>query len=242
MKGLGTIINVAAVIIGGLIGLLVKSGLKERFQRILTQACGLSTVFIGASGALSGMLKLSGDGGLTTANTMLIVISLVAGGFIGEAINLEDKMDKLGRSLRSLVKDNSNSRFVEGFVTASLVTCVGAMAIVGSIQDGLTGDYSLLFSKSVLDCIIIVIFASSYGVGAIFAALPIAVWQGLITLFAALISGLIESNVSLIPNLSCVGSVLIFCVGTNLAFDTKLKVGNLLPAMLVPVVYSLITG
>lgn len=239
MKGLGTIINVAAVIVGGGIGLFIKSGLKKRFQEIFMQSCGLATIFIGLGGALSGILHIdSTTGTISTQNTLLIVISLVLGGLIGELINIEQLLDRFGEKLKSLVKAKNDHSFVDGFVTASLVICVGAMAIVGSIQDGLTGDYSMLAAKALLDFIIVMVFASSLGIGVLFSALPLGIYQGAITLCAALIAPFFSD--ALISNMSCVGSILIFCVGYNIAFGKKIRVGNLLPAILIPVFYALL--
>lgn len=237
MRGLGTIINVAATVAGGLIGTLIKTGMKKRFQDILMQACGLATIFIGIGGALTGLLKVV-DGGITTQNTMLLVGSMVIGGLVGEAINIELRLDKLGAKLQKLAKAENNNMFVEGFVTASLVICVGAMAIVGSIQDGLTGDYSMLAAKAVLDFVIVMVFASTLGIGVVFSAIPLGIYQGLITLCAVLISPFLTDE--LINNMSFIGSTLIFCVGYNLVFGKKIKVGNLLPAIIIPVFYALI--
>lgn len=235
MKGLGTIINVAAVIIGSGFGLLIKTGLKKRFQEILMQACGLATIFIGISGALTGMLFIDETGVISSKNTMLLVCSLVIGGLIGELINIEKRLDHFGEKIKAMVHAQNDNSFVDGFVTASLVICVGAMAIVGSIQDGLTGDYSMLVAKALLDLIIVMVFASSLGVGVMFSALPLGIYQGAITFFAVLISPYLSDV--LICDMSCVGSVLIFCVGYNIAFGKKIRVGNLLPAILVPVIY-----
>ena len=229
MKGLGTIVNVAAVIAGSGIGLLIKNGLRQRFQDILMQACGIATIFIGIGGALTGLLK----------NTMLLVFSLVLGSLLGEALNIELHMEHLGDTLKALVNAKKDTQFVNGFVTATLVICIGAMAIVGSIQDGLTGDYTMLLAKSLLDFVIVMVFASTLGIGVMFAAIPLGVYQGGITLGASLISGYM--NETLISNLSCIGSVLIFCVGVNLAFKKMIKVGNMLPAILVPIVYNFLT-
>lgn len=235
MRGLGTIVNVALMVVGGLVGLLCRGGLKERFRETLMQACGLATIFIGASGALQMIFRV-GDGGLETGYTMLIVLSLVIGGLCGEAINIEKRLDSLGEKLKNLVKAKSDSRFVEGFVTVSLVTCVGAMAICGPLEEGLTGNSQTLFVKSILDMVITAVFASVYGVGAIFGALSVGVYQGLITLFAVFISPFMSDH--LIMTLSGIGSVLIFGVGLNLIAPKKCKVGNLLPALLVPVAYE----
>ena len=236
MKGLGTLVNVLAVLAGSGLGMLIKTGLKRRFRDILMQACGIATIFLGISGALAGLLKVE-NGAVSTQNTMLLIFSLVLGGLAGEALNIEAGMEALGERLKRLVRDNSDSRFVDGFVTASLVICVGAMAIVGSIQDGLTGDHTLLFSKSLLDFVIVMVFAATFGLGVMFSALPLGILQGGITLAAALVAGFLSE--SLISDLSCVGSVLIFCVGLNVAFNAKIRVGNLLPALLVPVLWAL---
>lgn len=237
MKGLGTIVNFLAVILGSGLGLVIKTGLKPRFHEILMQTCGLATLFIGLSGAMTGLLKLNETGSFESANTMLLVFSLVIGGLLGEFLKLETRMENLGERLKSLMKAGNDTRFVEGFVTATLVICVGAMAIVGSIQDGLTGDYRMLFTKALLDLIIVMVFASSLGIGVMFSSVPLLLYQGAITLFAALISGYM--NDALISYLSCIGSVLIFCVGINLLFGKKIRVGNLLPAILIPVFYTL---
>lgn len=236
MKGLGTLVNVLAVLAGSGLGMLIKTGLKRRFRDILMQACGIATIFLGISGALAGLLKVE-NGAVSTKNTMLLIFSLVLGGLAGEALNIEAGMEALGERLKRLVRDKSDSRFVDGFVTASLVICVGAMAIVGSIQDGLTGDHTLLFSKSLLDFVIVMVFAATFGLGVMFSALPLGILQGGITLAAALVAGFLSE--SLISDLSCVGSVLIFCVGLNVAFNAKIRVGNLLPALLVPVLWAL---
>ena len=234
MIGLGTIINTLAVIVGGLIGMCLKNGLKKNLQDILMQACGVATIFIGASGTLAKMFIIE-NGNISTKGTMLLIFSLVLGGVLGEAVNIEEKMDYLGEKLKKSVKAEKDNLFVEGFVNVSLIICVGAMAIVGSIQDGISGDYSLLTTKAVLDLVIVVVFASTYGVGAVFSAVPIFVYQGGITLMAA-IGGTFLSD-AIINDLSFIGNALIFCVGVNIAFGKKFRVGNMLPALLVPVVY-----
>ena len=234
MIGLGTIINTLAVVVGGLIGMCLKNGLKKNLQDILMQACGVATIFIGASGTLAKMFVIE-NGSLSTQGTMLLIFSLVLGGILGEAINIEEKMDFLGEKIKKAVKAEKDNLFVEGFVNVSLIICVGAMAIVGSIQDGISGDYSLLATKAVLDLVIVVVFASSYGLGAVFSAVPIFLYQGGITLMTA-IGGSFLSD-AIISDLSFIGNALIFCVGVNIAFGKKFRVGNMLPALLVPIVY-----
>lgn len=239
MNGLGTIINVAAVILGSLLGIVIRGGLKEKTQNILVQACGLATLFIGIGGALEKMLVVTEDG-IQVTGTLLLICSLVIGGFIGEWIDIEMRLDHVGGRLRKMVKTGTDNRFVDGFVTASLVICIGAMAVVGSLQDGLTGDYSMLLSKSVLDFIITLVFASTMGVGVLFSALPLGIYQGGITLLAVFIAPYLTDQ--MISELSMVGSVLIFGVGINLLWEKKLKVGNLLPALVIPISYELLKG
>ncbi len=236
---IGTIINTAAVIAGGLAGLCLKNGLKQKTQDILMQACGVSSIFIGVSGALSKMLVIE-EGKITTTGTMLLIFSLVIGSMIGEFLDIEAGMDLVGEKIKKAVRAQNDNLFVEGFVNVSLIICVGAMAIVGSIQDGISGDYSLLTAKAVLDLVIVLIFAATYGVGAVFSAVPIFVYQGSITLLASFLGSFVSEAV--INDLSFVGSVLIFCVGVNIAFGKKFRVGNMLPSLIVPVVYRVISG
>lgn len=231
MIGLGTIANVAAIIAGGSIGLLLKGGLKEHYQQALQKAMGLCTIFIGGSGALAGML-LPENGGLSTINTLPMILAMVIGTVIGEICDFDGRMETLGHFLKEKASASGDSRFVEGFVTASLTVCIGAMAIVGSIQDGLLGDPATLYTKSVLDFVILIVFASAYGKGALFSALPVGVLQGSITILAALLGG---SGLSqpVIDSMGLLGNILIFCVGVNLAFGPKFRVANMLPALVI---------
>ena len=238
MFGLGTLINTAVVFLGGLIGMCLKNGLKKNVQDILMQTCGVATIFIGASGTLAKMFVIENNN-VSVKGTMLLIISLVIGGMLGEVMHIEDTMDSLGERIKKAVKAEKDNLFVEGFVNVSLITCVGAMAIVGSIQDGISGDYSLLMTKSILDLVIVVVFSSTYGVGAVFSAVPIFVYQGSITLMAA-VGGSFLSD-AIISDLSFVGNALIFCVGANIAFGKKFRVGNMLPALIVPVIYNCLT-
>ncbi len=235
MIGLGTIINTAAVIVAGIIGMGLKNGIKPGVHSILMQACGISTIFIGAAGTISKMLVLT-DGKFDTTGTMLLIFSLVIGSSLGEMLDIETKMDSLGERIKTAVKKQNDTMFVDGFVNVSLIICVGAMAIVGSMQDGISGDYSMLAAKSVLDFVIVMIFASTHGAGAIFSAIPLFVYQGGITVLAAIGGSFVSDAV--INDLSLVGSALIFCVGVNLCFGKKIKVGNMLPALVVAAVYN----
>jgi hypothetical protein len=237
MRGTGTIVNIIAVLIGGFAGMFLKKGLKERYQEILMQALGLATIFIGVSGALKGMFVIE-DGSISTSGTMLMIFSLVLGSILGEWIDLESRMEGFGEWLKAKCGGKNDSQFVEGFVASSLTICVGAMAIVGALQDGMTGDASMLYAKAVLDGVIVAVFASAYGKGAIFSALPVGIWQGLITIFAGALEPFFTQQI--ISDLSFVGNMLIFCVGVNLAFGKKFRVGNMLPALIFVIVYDLI--
>ncbi|WP_084756937.1 DUF554 domain-containing protein [Clostridium sp. DMHC 10] len=237
MRGLGTIINTTAVIIGSAIGMFLKNGMKQKMQDILMQACGVATIFIGIAGALQGMITIN-NGRIETKGTMLLIFSLVIGGFIGQVLDIEKWLDTLGEKIKTVARIKEDNQFVEGFVNASLIICIGAMAIVGSIQDGLKGDYSMLAAKSILDFVIVIILASTHGFGVMFSAIPVFVYQGGIT-FITILAGPLLGKV-LIENLSFVGSALIFCVGVNISFGKKFRVGNMLPALLVPVAYEVI--
>ena len=236
MIGLGTIVNTAAVVAGGVLGLLLKNGVAKKFEAILMQTLGLATVFIGAGGVLKYMLVVE-NGALATRGTMLLIFSLVIGCILGQMLDIEAQMEKLGIRLKAAVRIKNDNRFVEGFVTTSLIICIGAMAIVGAMEDGLSGDSSTLIAKAVLDFALVVILASTYGVGAVFSAIPIFVYQGAITVIAALFGAVISDQ--LIAELSFVGSALIFCVGVNLVREKTFRVANMLPALLIPIVVEL---
>lgn len=236
MIGLGTIINTAAVIAGGLLGMLLKKSIAQRFEKILMQALGLATIFIGVSGVLGYMLTVE-NGSISTQGTMLLIFSLVIGAILGQLIDIEAKMEKLGIKLKAAVRIKNDNHFVEGFVNASLIICVGAMAIVGAMQDGISGNSSTLVAKAALDFAIVAIIAATYGVGVVFSALPLFIYQGAITLIAALFGSIISQP--LIEELSFVGSALIFCVGVNLVREKTFKVANMLPALLVPIIVEL---
>ena len=236
MIGLGTLVNTVAVIAGGLLGLVLKNGIAKRFEKILMQGLGLATLFIGISGVLKYMLVME-NGILSTRGTMLLIFSLVIGCLLGQWVDIESKMETLGIKLKAAVRVKNDNHFVEGFVTSSLIICVGAMAIVGSMQDGLSGDSSMLIAKALLDFVLVIILAAAYGIGVVFSAIPIFLYQGAITLIAALFGSVIRDV--LIEELSFVGSALIFCVGANLIREKTFRVANMLPALLVPIFVEL---
>lgn len=237
MIGLGTIINSAAIIVGGVFGLLFGKLLKERVQDTLQKANGVCVLFIGIAGAMEGMLRLSGST-LSSGRSMLIVASLALGALVGELMNIEHWVERFGEWLKIKTGNSKDKDFVNGFVTASLTVCIGAMAVVGSIKDGIEGDISILTTKAILDLIIVMVMTCSLGKGCIFSAIPVAVFQGTITALARLIKPLMTE--AALANLSLIGSVLIFCVGVNLVWGKKIKVANLLPSLVFAVAISFI--
>ena len=232
MYGLGTLINVAAIIVGGLFGLLFGRFIKERHRETLGKACGLSVIFIGVAGALKGMFSVT-DGKLVYGGDFLIIGALALGAIVGEIINIEGGFEKFGAFLKEKTHSTRDASFIEGFVSASFTVCIGAMAIVGSINDGLYGDITVLVTKSILDFIIIMVMAASLGKGAIFSAIPVGILQGGVTAASFLIKPIMTETALLY--LSVVGNILIFCVGINLVFGKKIKVANLLPAIVFAV-------
>ena len=233
MYGLGTIINTAAIVAGGAGGALFGRFLKENVQDTLTKVCGVSTLFIAITGALEKMLTVE-NGAIVSHGAMLVIGCLTIGAVIGELLNLEGAFERFGEWLKLKTGNARDKRFVDAFVTASLTVCIGAMAIVGSIEDGISGDYSILATKAVLDFIIIMVMSCSMGRGAIFSAIPVAILQESITVLAGLLRPVM--TVGALANLSMVGNVLIFCVGINLIWDKKVRVANLLPSIVAAVI------
>ena len=238
MPGLGTLINVAGIIIGGLAGLIFKKALKLRVQDTLMMACGVCVLFLGIAGAMEQMLTLAEDGTLKSGGTMMVIASLVLGGVIGELIDIEAAMERFGRWLRKVTHSEGDGGFVDAFLTATLTVCIGAMAVVGSIQDGILCDHSTLTAKAVLDLIIVMIMTAAKGKGCIFSAIPVAIFQGTITALSRLIEPVMNAHA--LSYLSLVGSILIFCVGVTLVWGKKIKVANLLPSVVLSVVCAYI--
>ena len=233
MAGLGTVINTAAILAGGICGGLFGRFLNESAQDTLTKACGVSTLFIAVTGALEKMLSVQ-EGTIVSSGSMLVVICLAIGAVAGEILNIEGAFERFGQWLKIKSGNARDKDFVNAFVTASLTVCIGAMAIVGSIEDGLTGDYSVLATKAILDLILIMVMSCSMGKGAVFSAIPVAVFQGTITALAGLLRPVMTA--AALANLSLVENVLIFCVGINLVWGKKVKVANLLPAIVAAVI------
>lgn len=237
MIGLGTIINTAAIILGGLAGGLFGKRLTERYQDILTKAMGLCVIFLGIAGALEKMFTIQ-DGKISSGGTMMVIASFAVGSLVGEWLNIEHHINRFGEWLKVKTGNSKDKVFVDAFVTASLTVCVGAMAIVGSIQDGILGDYHTLLMKAILDFVIICVMTASMGKGCGFSAIPVAIFQGIITLLARGIEPIMTE--AALANLSMVGSMLIFCVGINLIWEKTFKVANMLPAIVVAVIWAFI--
>ena len=222
---LGTIVNAAAIIAGASVGLLFRNGIPDKYNRTVMQAIGLAVVLIGLKGALG------------CDDLLVIIISLAAGSLIGEMIGIENYLEKLGRFLERKFSKGT-STFSTGFVTASLMYCVGSMAIVGALESGLTGNHATLFAKATLDGIVGIILSSSLGIGVLFAAVPVFVYQGGITLLAGLLKPLLVPAV--VSQMSATGGLLIVALGLNMIRDEKIKVGTMLPAIFLPLIYYII--
>lgn len=235
MVGLGTILNVAGILAGGLGGLVFGRKMEKRYQDTLMSANGVCVLFLGIAGCLEEMYQVAGNR-VESGGTMMMIGSFAIGALLGEWMNLELHMEQFGEWLKKKTKSDGDAGFVDGFVTASLTVCIGAMAVVGSIQDGILGDYSILAAKAVLDLIIILVMTASMGKGCIFSAIPVGVFQGSITLLARLIEPLMTEQA--LSNLSLTGSIMIFCVGVNLVWGKKIKVANMLPTLLVAVIWA----
>lgn len=233
MIGTGTIINTLAVFAGGIAGLLFGKRMDERYQKTLMSSAGVCVLFLGISGAMEQMLQIQ-DGKLGATGTMMVIASMAIGSVVGELINIEDAMEHFGEWLKKKTGNSGDKNFVDAFVSTSLTICIGAMAVVGSIKDGISGDYSILVAKAVLDMIVVLIMTASQGKGAVFSAIPVAVFQGSITILARFIEPLMTTQA--LANLSLTGSILIFCVGINLVWGKMIRVANMLPALMIAVI------
>ena len=234
MPGLGTIINVVFIILGGTAGVLFGSRLKENMRETLLLANAVAVLFIGISGALQQMFTAAENGTLQSSGTMMMIAALGIGAVVGEFIDLEGKIEKFGEWLKRKTGNSGDAGFVGAFVTASLTVCIGAMAIVGAIQDGIAGDWSTLGAKAILDLIIVMVMTCSLGKGCVFSAIPVFLWEGALTLLASAIRPVMTD--AAMGYLSLVGNVLIFCVGINLVWGKRIRVANLLPAVALAVI------
>ncbi|MGN0952238.1 MAG: DUF554 domain-containing protein [Megasphaera elsdenii] len=236
--GIGVLANVLGIVGGGLLGLGCGRLISERFQKAIMMACAVAVIFLGLTGTVKEMLQIGADGGVTLVGTNCMLASLIGGAVIGEAIDLEDRMERFGHWLQQKTGSGGDTRFVEGFVTASLTVCIGAMAVIGSINDRLLSDPSVLFAKTVIDAVIVMIMTSVLGKGCIFSAISVGIFQGIIFLLAGFLEPIMTP--AALKSLSAVGNILIFCVGTNLFGLPHVRIANLLPALVIAVVWVLV--
>ena len=238
IHGLGTLINAAAIVAGGIAGALFGRSIKENHQNIVLRATAIAIMFIGAAGSFSKLIFINEDGTLGTTGTINIVISLALGAFIGEIIDIDGFFERIGAWLRHQSGNDSDSGFINGFVTASLTCGIGAMGIMGSIQDGVYGDYSILAAKATIDFVLLIVMTAAMGKGCAFSALTVLVLQGTMTALAAVLSDFMTEP--MLDAISMTGGILIFCIGFNLMWPKMIKVANLLPALVITVIIACI--
>ena len=237
MIGLGTFYNALGGVFGGLLGLLIGQRLSEDFHETLLKVKGVAVFVLGIAATLEKMLVVHGSH-VESHGSMMLILSLVIGTVIGELLKIEEGFERLGTWLKEKTGNQGDTSFVDAFMTTALTICIGAMAVVGAVQDGLTGDTSTLLAKAILDMVIVLVLTVSKGKGATFAVVPLVILQGLITLLAHLIAPIMTPQA--LSNLSLVGSSLILCVGINLIWGKRIKVANLLPAVLIAIIWAFV--
>jgi len=234
MFGTGTIINVCAIIIGGSLGLIAGKWIPNHCQEMILRIMGTCVLLVGISGVLEQMIVIH-NSTITTKGTMMMVISMSLGCLVGEVLNLEGRIENFGCWLREKSGHSGDKYFLEAFICTTMTVGIGAMAVVGAVQDGIYGDNTTLVAKSLMDFVIVLVMASSMGKGCIFSAIPVAILQGSITLLAHFIEPLL--TITALSNLSMVGSALIFCVGVNLIWENTFRLANLLPSLIIAILY-----
>ena len=227
---LAVFVNALTVILGSALGILLKKHLKEEYTKTVIACMGICTMVIGVTGAIA------------TSNIIIVVVCLVVGTVIGELLKLEQRLDNVGNWLKSKLPQKGNGQFTEGFVSASLLFCIGSMSIMGSFEAGLQGNYDITFAKSAMDGIISVTFAATMGIGVAFSSLTILAYQGGLTLLAGVLAPILSDPI--ITEMSAVGGVMLIATGMNIMGLTKdrIRVGNMLPALIFPVIWFAITG
>jgi len=229
---LGTLVNTVTILLGSFIGMIIKGNLKEKYREIMLQAVGISVVFVGISSAISKLL-------LPESHAVLYIISLVIGAIAGTWLDIEGRLKDLGIFLENKLSSGENS-IADGFVKASLLFCVGTMAILGSLESGIHGNHATLFAKATLDGITSIIFSSALGLGVMLSAFSVLIYQGLLTILAQFIEPYLTQD--MLREISLIGGILITTLGLDMLGIKKIKTGNMLPAVLVPVIYYLIVG
>ena len=234
---MGTLINALLILVGGAIGLIFKKAVSKQMEFSIHKATGVAVLIIGSCGVLSAMLKTNANGGVSSSGELILVVSLALGTFVGELLKLDERLNKGCKWIENKCK---MSNFSTGFITSTMIYCIGAMAIVGAINDGLLGDSSTLITKGIIDGITSVVLAASLGYGVLFSAIPILVYQGGMTLLAGLLDKVLVGE--LLSNICMVGYALVMCIGINFLYngDKQIKTVNMLPSLLVPVGYAVI--
>lgn len=222
---MGSLVNMAAIITGSLIGIVFKGGISERYNRTVMQAMGLAIILIGVKSALK------------SDDILIVIVGLALGSLLGEWINIEKWLSRMGHKLEYLFK-GKKSNIAQGFVTTTLIYCVGSMAIIGSLESGLNGDHTTLYAKATIDGVASIVFASTMGIGVMFSALPVFLYQGALTLGASFMKPYLIASV--IAQMSSIGGLLIGAIGLNMIYDRKIHVGNMLPGIFMPLIYYII--
>ncbi len=230
----GTLVNCVAVIIGGLIGLLMKKGIKDSYAQSINKSLGIAVLIIGLNGVISNMFTVT-EGKLSSSGELLLIVFLVVGTFIGELLKLDDRFNSFCGKIDNKFKGGG---FASGFINGTCLFCIGAMSVIGSLNDGLTGDSSVLFVKSALDFVNAVIFGATLGFGVVFVCIPMLIYQGGISLLAGSLSGLLQGE--LLTQMCMVGYSIIVAIGFNFFLEKKFKTLNMVPAMFLPIVYHYI--
>lgn len=235
MYGFGTLVNMAAIVCGGILGAVFGRYIKARWQEGLLKAIALCCLFIGINGAVEAVFCVEGQS-LRSSGTLLCILSYAIGTFMGEVLDLEGWIVRFGNWIKTKTGNASDRGFVNAFVTASLTVCIGAMAVIGALDDALRANCTVLYAKSVMDFIIIMIMAGTLGKGALFAFIPVGLFQGSVTVFAYLIEPIMTP--AALTSIAMTGSMMIFCIGVNLLKPSVFRVANMLPALVVAVFFS----
>lgn len=233
---LGTIVNAIAVVAGSLVGLMAKKGIPAHLEDALHKAMGLAVIVIGLNGVITNMIAVKPDGSLSSSGELLLIFSLVIGVVAGELLRIDDHLNGLAGMVE---KRFHLTGFAASFVSGTLIFCVGAMTIIGAINDGLRGDSSVLFVKSTLDGISSIVLAATMGPGVLFSSIPILLYQGSLSLLAGILEPFLQGV--LLNQICAVGYVMVACIGINFMGSFKIKTANFLPALLVPPLWQLIS-
>lgn len=238
MPGLGTLVDMTGIVAGGAVALSCGKLFSEQLKNMMMTVCGIAVFVIGITGIMQGMLTVSG-GTVTVTGSIPLLISLVVGAGLGEALGIERRIESLGTLMQKQVKGGGNA-FADGFVKASMVVGVGAMAVMGPITEGLYGDHSMLIAKAVFDFVIIMVLTVPYGKGCLFASVPVGILQGSLTILACQAKAFLTDEA--LASLTTTGSIMILCLGINLVWGKEIRVANMLPVVLIGLALSYVPG